>query len=240
MADAALIKPVAARKPRQVRPRDRREQIIAAAGKLFAEYGFEATSVRQIAESVKVLPGSLYHHFDTKEDILHAVMEKPVQRMLGALETDLNSPLDAEERLIGTVVERFRNAVEDWEVQALLVNDGSYFRRNPDFAYVQDLKTRSFHLQESILVDGIRSGMFRPDIDVYMMIGTIARMLSSAADWFRAQDYFSAGSRADYTFDRVVNFHVDCVLRLVRAPQRMNAPISLNLCRRVALKPEQA
>jgi TetR/AcrR family transcriptional regulator, cholesterol catabolism regulator len=216
---------------RRVRPADRRDQILAAAAKLFAEYGFEATSVRQIAEAVMILPGSLYHHFDTKEDMLHAVMQQPLARIIATHQADRYAGLDAEESLVASVVERFRNAVDHWEVHMILVNDGAYFRRNPDFAYVQEAKSQSFKLQESILIAGMRAGLFRADLDVYMMIGTVARMLASAADWFRSHDWFSAEDDADYSFDRVVSFHVDCVLRLVRAADRLTAPVSLDLSR---------
>ena len=46
---------------------DRRERILAAAAMRFAEFGFGATTVRQIADDVDILSGSLYHHFATKE-----------------------------------------------------------------------------------------------------------------------------------------------------------------------------
>lgn len=225
-----------ARAPKQSRPRDRREQILAAAAVLFAEYGFETTSVRQIADRVKMLPGSLYHHFNSKEEILHELLGNYL-RHADATMAETTADGDAEERLIVRVVERFRDSVANWEINAILINDSAFFRRNSAFSYVQDLKTQSFRLQEKVLVDGIRTGVFRPDIDVYMMIGTIARMLSSAADWFRSQNFTSAGSETDYSFDRVVNFHVDCVLRLVRSKERMEHPVSLNLCRRIPPQP---
>jgi TetR/AcrR family transcriptional regulator, cholesterol catabolism regulator len=222
------------RNTRRVRPADRREQILAAAARLFAEYGFEATSVRQIADAVKMLPGSLYHHFDTKEDILHAILRAPLQAVAERRTNDAADG-DAEQRLIATVVSRFQDAVTNWEVNTILLNDSAFFRRRPEFAYVLEMKSASFALQESIILDGMRAGLFRADIDVYMMIATIARMLSSAAEWFRTQDFFSSRNPADYTLDRVVNFHVDCVLRLVRAPQRLESPVSLNLCHREPL-----
>ena len=46
---------------------DRRRDVLLAAAQLFAERGYRGTSVRDIAQSVGVLGGSLYHHFKSKE-----------------------------------------------------------------------------------------------------------------------------------------------------------------------------
>ena len=80
-------------------------------------------------------------------------------------------------------------------------------------------------MQEKILLDGMRERLFRPDLDVYMMIATVARMLSSAGHWFRSNTFIHSDHPDSYTFDRVVGFYVDCVLRLVRAGERMGDPI---------------
>jgi TetR/AcrR family transcriptional regulator, cholesterol catabolism regulator len=43
--------------------------VVQLAGELFAQKGFRATTVREIAEAAGILSGSLYHHFDSKESI---------------------------------------------------------------------------------------------------------------------------------------------------------------------------
>lgn len=66
--------------PRQ-RSNNRREQILDAAARLFVEKGFSATSTRDIARVSGMLPGSLYYHFSSKEDLLVAVYEEGVGRI---------------------------------------------------------------------------------------------------------------------------------------------------------------
>ncbi|MBK8096915.1 MAG: TetR/AcrR family transcriptional regulator [Planctomycetes bacterium] len=51
-----------------------REKLIAAAMDLFTFQGYATTGLAQIARKAKVLPGSLYHFFPTKEDLLHATL----------------------------------------------------------------------------------------------------------------------------------------------------------------------
>ncbi|WP_141734016.1 TetR/AcrR family transcriptional regulator [Oligoflexus tunisiensis] len=60
-------------------PESPRGRIIQESSKLFAERGFEKTTVRDIAAAVGIQSGSLFHHFKVKEDILKAIMEEAVR-----------------------------------------------------------------------------------------------------------------------------------------------------------------
>jgi len=51
-------------------PADRHDQILAVAAGLFARKGVAAATVREIADEVGILSGSLYHHFGSKEAII--------------------------------------------------------------------------------------------------------------------------------------------------------------------------
>lgn len=53
----------------------RREQIIEAAITLFAQRGFDGTSTKQIANSIGITEGLIFHYFPTKADLLNAVLE---------------------------------------------------------------------------------------------------------------------------------------------------------------------
>ncbi|MCC6783702.1 MAG: TetR/AcrR family transcriptional regulator [Planctomycetes bacterium] len=55
---------------------DTRENLIAAAMELFTLQGYANTGLAQIARKAGVLPGSLYYFFPTKEDLLHATLER--------------------------------------------------------------------------------------------------------------------------------------------------------------------
>lgn len=66
---------------------NRREDIIQAALNLFVRQGYNATSVRQIAEAVGVTEAALYYHFkDGKRELLGAVVETHLPDMLTVLE----------------------------------------------------------------------------------------------------------------------------------------------------------
>ncbi len=211
----------------------RRSEIVDAAARLFAENGYEATSVRQIAEVAGILAGSLYHHFATKEDMLHEIMRPRLSHMLAANQRLALLRADAEHLFVAGLIVRFRQYFENWEFHAILLQEGRFFRRHADFAYVVEAKREAFALQQSILHGGMEAGLFRSDMDTYLMIGTISRTLSSATSWFRSGDIFSSDKPVHYTIDNMIDFHLDCILRLVRGAGRLLDPIPRETCERL-------
>lgn len=59
----------------------RADHILEASARLFCVRGFRATSMRDIAEEVDMLPGSIYYHFSSKEAIFEKVYERGVARI---------------------------------------------------------------------------------------------------------------------------------------------------------------
>lgn len=63
-----------------------RDRFLDAAAELFAEKGYHATSIRDIARYLGVTPGAVYAHFPSKSQLLLAVYEAGVARMSACLE----------------------------------------------------------------------------------------------------------------------------------------------------------
>jgi AcrR family transcriptional regulator len=62
-----------------------RSRIVAAAVALFAEQGYDATSVNQLVARAGVAKGALYHHFGSKDDLLYEVYRELVDRQRAGL-----------------------------------------------------------------------------------------------------------------------------------------------------------
>ncbi|WP_333766922.1 TetR/AcrR family transcriptional regulator [Streptomyces sp. IBSBF 2435] len=74
----------------QSRRGDTRRRIQQVALELFAEQGYEKTSLREIAERLDVTKAALYYHFKTKEDILSSIAEdlaRPMRELITWAET---------------------------------------------------------------------------------------------------------------------------------------------------------
>ncbi|MEM9621217.1 MAG: TetR/AcrR family transcriptional regulator [Pseudomonadota bacterium] len=75
------------------RSNSRNEALLQAAAMLFASRGFLATSMRDIAKAVDMLPGSIYYHFPSKDDLLLAIYQAGVEQ-ISATFTEAVTPLD--------------------------------------------------------------------------------------------------------------------------------------------------
>ena len=67
----------------------RREQLIDVGRTLFAERGFEATSVEEIASKAGVSKPVVYEHFGGKEGLYAVVVDREMQKLLGSIEETL-------------------------------------------------------------------------------------------------------------------------------------------------------
>lgn len=69
------------RSPRPPRADNREKDLLDAAARLFAQRGYAATSMRDIALAIDMLAGSVYYHFPSKEELLVAVYSVGVEQL---------------------------------------------------------------------------------------------------------------------------------------------------------------
>lgn len=90
-----------------MRATETRQDIVAAADRLFYERGFAATSFADIAAIVGLSRGNFYYHFKTKDEILQAVIELRLARtqaMLDAWQAEGGDPADRIRRFFGILL----------------------------------------------------------------------------------------------------------------------------------------
>ncbi len=68
-----------------------KEKIFEAAIDLFAEKGYDATSMREIAEAVGIKKASLYSHYKGKDEILEKIIERPLSTIMTIGEQDMKT-----------------------------------------------------------------------------------------------------------------------------------------------------
>ncbi|MEM7663773.1 MAG: TetR/AcrR family transcriptional regulator [Pseudomonadota bacterium] len=105
------------------RTAESRRKLIEVGRKLFGEYGFAGTSTPMIAQAAGVSRGSLYHHFEDKADLFHAVVEAEYERLEAAIDEMITHVSDPLEILIEGG-EGFIAAASDPISQRILFVDG--------------------------------------------------------------------------------------------------------------------
>lgn len=97
----------------------RREAIVSAAARLFAEHGFESTTAAQIARAAGISPGSVFYYFDGKRALFRAVFEQDLTQVRELMERACAEP-DPMSALL-TVVDHLAADAMDPAASGLLV-----------------------------------------------------------------------------------------------------------------------
>ncbi|MDH6680188.1 AcrR family transcriptional regulator [Rhodococcus sp. LBL1] len=136
---------------------DKQDRILDAARFVFAERGFDATTTRDIANAVGLTQGSLYHHFDSREAILVAILQSFSSRMraahqeIGAAGGTPLETLDALIRMRSAAGKRFEPEVIILKSWAMLVNNDHF-----DFLMLDGRKV--LQVWDSAFTAGVRDG----------------------------------------------------------------------------------
>jgi AcrR family transcriptional regulator len=159
--------------------------MVVLAGELFAQKGYRATTVREIADAAGILSGSLYHHFDSKESIGDEILSGFMTEVLAdyraavASAPDPRAVLEQIVRSTSATLSRHRPAL------AMLQNDWSYFSTQPRFAYLRKALREIEQTWITQLELGIQSGQFRADLDPRLTYRLLRDVLWIPAQWRR-------------------------------------------------------
>src|SRR5258708_31474234 len=100
--------------------------MVAIAADLFAQKGYRATTVRQIADAAGIPSGSLYHHFDSKESIGDEILSGFINEVLANYRDAIASATDSRAAIEQIVRSTSRTLSQHRAALAMLQNDWSY------------------------------------------------------------------------------------------------------------------
>jgi AcrR family transcriptional regulator len=191
-------------------PSERRDEIVALAGELFATNGFESTTVREIADAAGILSGSLYHHFESKEAIVDHLLHEFLEEVFQAYDAAVKVAPNATEALRALVRIAFRAVHEHRVAVAVMHQEFHYLLRYPRFRYLRTLSDDAEALWVRVIRDGIRSGEFRHDIDAVLIYRFIRDAVWNTVRWYEP------GGR--YRIDTIANRYLDVLLDGMEKP----------------------
>jgi AcrR family transcriptional regulator len=155
------------------RDADKRRRILAAAQEVFAEQGFDAARMDEVARRARVGKGTLYNYYESKEDLLIqaviASMEEVQERIASAVDPSPDQPLRSLEEVLRMLVvealpaltQRFHSLYN--QASGLIARDSEARRRlfAANQAFYRD-RQRDF---EGLIEAGAGAGHFRSDVD---------------------------------------------------------------------------
>jgi AcrR family transcriptional regulator len=188
--------------PQGKRQRLTQQAIIAGAAELFAERGFGATSLDDIAEKLGAGKASLYYHVKNKEEILRLIFltvltasEEPLRRIAEA-------HLPPREKLSRAI--EHQTAVAADRSPAMIVFYREQFHLTGPFAKEIVLRKKAYERYfEQIIEEGQTQGMFQPEADPKIITFGLLGMCNWLSQWYRPNGYYSPQSIAALFVDLI-------------------------------------
>ncbi len=186
-----------------VSTRNTRRDVIAAAGRLFAERGYHGTSMRELGRELGLLGGSLYAHVDSKQDLLVEVVGEGARLFEASAVAALSHSDDPVERLRALIAGHVGVIVDNIDVARTFLNEA---RVLDDTHRARVLEARDGYeaVFRGVLDDGARVGAFRRDLDSRTGAIFILSILNAVERWYRPD----GPMRQDDLSDRILGFTI--------------------------------
>jgi AcrR family transcriptional regulator len=176
---------------------DRREQILARAGELFATKGVSATTVREIGGAVGLLSGSLYHYFESKEAMVEEIVSDFLRDLSSAYATIRAEEDDPQRCLAGLIRASFHLMAKHPYACHIYQHDFNYLRTLPRFATLDAMAHEGEQAWLDVLHEGVARGQFRADVDPVVFYRYNRDAIFLAVRWYRPGGRFEIDDLAD-------------------------------------------
>lgn len=178
-------------------PKSARGAVLNTAASLFRRKGYLQTKVRDIGREAGILPGSIFHHYRSKDEILRTVMEESVILNLARLKRALQARPGLEERLRTLIsVELYAMNGETGEAWSVMVDE---WRNLSDEGKATILRLREEY--EGIWLGALReahaAGLVSMEPDI------LRKLLAGSVHWTPTWFRHGGGLSLDDLTDRV-------------------------------------
>ena len=179
----------------------RRSEVTRAAARLFAQKGYHGTSIGDIAEALGVQKASLYHHIESKQDLLAETMAEGAEAFHAALDA-VPERVPATERIRLALRAHLRVVAEQLDVATVFVREWRYLGGERRDLFLAERRRYEERIRD-LFRDGVERSELRTDLDV----STAARVFLSVGNW--AYTWLSPGRDTDELADRFFALLVD-------------------------------
>ena len=183
-------------------PAKREEEILAAARRIFREKGYHATSVRDIAEAVGLLKGSLYHYIRSKEELLARLFEGALEETVRELRSVAERDTSAADRLQEMVRVYVRALTANLDAVGLYLREWRSLPA-PELARLDARRRAMRGLFRQVIADGTRRGEFAPGDENIAALAVIG-MCNWLYEWYRPDGRLAPDAIGRELADRAV------------------------------------
>jgi AcrR family transcriptional regulator len=182
-----------------IRERDD-DRVLQAAARLFRDQGYAATSLRDIAKSAGMLPGSLHYRYPTKEDILSALMERAIDRLIEGVLTASAAGVNPLERMRLAMVAHVKILLSGEDSVYVLLYDWRSLSPAAERAIAKHRK-RYEQFADELLAQAAAFAPLKPGVDLFLVRQFGFGAANWVAQWYDPKGRYTPEQIADAFFD---------------------------------------
>ena len=160
-------------------------EVLDAAAAVFAEKGYQAARIEDIAARVGILKGSLYYYIESKEDLLYALTVSGHTKGLATIEEDDETRAADPATRLGAFIVRWTLMIPTTGEYAPVTERDVQQLSDERRAEVMQIRNEMHGYVRRIIEHGIADGQFDAATDPGVATNSIFEMLNSTVRWFR-------------------------------------------------------
>lgn len=172
-----------------------RDEIILSAAQIFREKGYHATSMQDIANAVQLQKASLYHHIDSKQEILLAVLDQALDILIDDIEPIVASEARSDDKLRLAMSRYIERMTGNADLAAVLLLEHRSLEPQLRARHIER-RDRFEDLWRAIVSEGVERGEFRsmdPSVATFALLGVQNWLIT----WYREGGRLSASQLAE-------------------------------------------
>ncbi len=180
----------------RLRWEERRREIIDTAARLFAERGYQTTSIADLAAETKLTVGGLYHYFDGKQDLLTAICDELLEPLLAEARALAGGEGTARERLALVMRAWLEHVATHRHHLLVFAQERQAIEREARWRRVRAQRKAFETLLDQILREGEEDGSMAFE-DRRLALLALLGMVNYTPVWLRPRGRLSAAEIAD-------------------------------------------
>ena len=200
---------------------DKQVHIMEAAEKLFAQKGFEGTSVRDIAESAGVNLAMINYYFGSKEKLMEAMFKWRTTFFKLQVETMLNNKgLEPMAKLEALVDQYIMRLMGHQDFHRILMREQMVQGNVQIMEQIRAMKRTNLELIRQLIAEGQMKGVFRKQVDTSLimatLVGTVGHVVSTQ-HYYREANGLEALSEDDFNthLKKKLSTHIKAIFKAI-------------------------
>lgn len=167
-----------------VSTRNTRADVVATAGRMFAEKGYHGTSMRDLGRALGLLGSSLYSHIDSKEDLLVEVVDEGARLFLDSARSAVEVEGGAADQLRALIAGHVDVVLDHQDVVRTYLNEARMLDEVHRSRVVEARDSYEAMFRQ-VIESGSASGEFRRDADAKIAAIFVLSVLNALERWYR-------------------------------------------------------